>query len=254
MTETIARYRKLSRSRDTAGYGPYLLAEAMPWLFLAMAVRTAAFVINPAAGIVLYYSAQFMLMLAFLVASQRMINLLKGSIGIDKLPRAEQLRLSWQIIWRITLVGLIVAVIARHVGMPAMDAARFAQGLDGVAYNRFFDVLVIWSPCMAVLAFLMVVERGMGRAAALRAAVKQLSRRWYQMLGALLFIIGGVFVLNYLEGMAGPSVRYFVYAFVPARLHFIVLVTFFFIFTFARLWLTVASLTYALRLSYRNEG
>lgn len=194
------------------------------------------------------------LLLAFLVASQRMIEIAGGVSHLGKLSMTEQLRLSRAVVWRMIAIGLLVAVAAKAAGMPPDNAARFVQGFDGIAFNRYFDLLLIWSPLTAIFAFLMLVEKGLGRAATLRGSAREFAIRWPYLLSAALIIMPCILLLNGLQSLIGPPISDFVTSFLPERLRVLAVITFLFAFAFARLWLTVALLTYALRRSYRTTS
>lgn len=243
--------RRLAKPVRKTGYGPYLLIEAMPWLFLAMTLRTISFAFPPAINVLLYYGAQFILLLAFLVASQRMIEIAGGVSQLGKLSMTEQLRLSRAVVWRMIAIGLLVAVAAKAAGMPPENAARFVQGFDGIAFNRYFDLLLIWSPLTAIFAFLMLVEKGLGRPATLRGSAREFAIRWPYLLSAALIAMPCILLLNGLQSLIGPPISEFVTSFLPERLRLLAVITVLFAFAFVRLWLTVALLTYALRRSYR---
>ena len=248
---SFAYLRHLAKPVRKTGYGPYLLVEAMPWLFLAMTLRTISFAYPFAIYLLLYFGSQFILLLAFLVASQRMIEITGGVSQLGKLSISEQLRLSRAIVWRMIAIGLVVAVAAQSAGMPDDSAARFVQGFDGIAFNRYFDLLLIWSPLTAIFAFLMLVERGQGRAATLRGSTREFFVRWPYLISAALIIMPCILLLNGLQSLIGPPTSEFVTSFLPERLRLLAMITFLFVFAFARLWLTVALLTYALQRSYR---
>lgn len=247
-------YRRPARPWWRIGFGPYLLVESMPWLFLAMTLRTIAFAQPTPTAMLLYYGAQFVLLLAFSIVSGRMIAMAGGITVLNSLPMREQWWLSWAVVWRMIFVGLIATYIARLAGMNVNEAARFVQGFDGIAFNKHFDVLLVWSPVVAAVAFLMLVEKGMGRPATLLGGLRSLLMRRRHMLAAVAIIIPCVFMLNLLQRFVGPGVRRFVDGFLPERLLVFSVICFLFVFAFARLWLTVCLLTYALRRSYRDAG
>ncbi|MGB3897637.1 MAG: hypothetical protein WA973_03665 [Mesorhizobium sp.] len=253
MTSPVA-YRRLARPSWQTGFGPYLLVESMPWLFLAMTMRTIAVTQPTPVAWLLFIGTQFVLLVAFSIASGRMIAIAGGITMLRSLSMREQWLLSWAVVWRTFVVGMIANYIARRAGMNVNEAGQLVFGFDGVAFNRHFDVMLLWSPVVASLAFLMVVEKGMGRRATLRGSLRSLLTRWRHMLAAVLIIIPCVFILNLLQRLVGPGVGRFVNGFLPDRLIVFAVICFLFVFAFARLWLTVALLTYALRRPYREAG
>jgi len=242
----LSQLRKLSV--PTIGFGPYWVAGCSPWLLLAVALRTLAF---DRSSVLLFISVQFLLFLAFVIASQRMIELNGGSTALGKLSLSNQLRLAWSIIWRTFAVGLVAYYALVGAGMTKFMAAGFLYGFDGIVFNRYLDPVILWTPAIAILSFLMVVNRGAGRSVGLISAVRETARRWKYLVPSAAAIALAVTVINLCQAAVGSVLVEPLIDVLPKRTHFMLIVGFFFVFAYLRLWLTVAVLTLALRRSFR---
>ena len=243
----------VARRLPSVSFGPYLLLGTVPWLLLATATRMHGRHTEGGLGLLVLLIAQFALFIAFLVASNRMIRLFGGSTALDRLSFNEQFALGRGIIWRLLGLFLAANLLAVWAGMGKLTAAFLWFGFDGIAFDWHRNILLLWSPLVAVIAYLMVVEKGAGREPGFGSVLRQMRDRWRYLLPAMLAIMALQIVSNTIQHFAGfimePLYVQLTLS-VPKNLMYL---GFFFCFAYIRLWATVAILTYALRLSYRQS-
>jgi hypothetical protein len=231
-------------------FGPLRFLEALPWLVLAAAMRVVAFgggsVAVPAIMV-----AAIAVLHAFLVVTQRAIELNGGQSSLSDLDFAEQFRLSRAVLWRIVLMMIAGVSALLAAGSLAM-APELLFGLDGMAFDQGSTIGKFWSALIAALILLMIVdaERNRGRVSFVRA-VREFGRRgaW---LGGAAIVLGTVYLgLGAGQGLVRGAIWNFWQ--MSAASQFIKnLIYFVFIFSFAmlRLWITLLVLTYGLKQSY----
>ena len=111
---TIALRRQLqSQAFPNVSFGPFRFLEAMPWLVLAASMRVIAFN-SPLIAIPATVFASIAVLHAFLVVTQRSIELAQGQTSLGGLDFTEQSRLTRAILWRIGL--LMLAASTRRAG------------------------------------------------------------------------------------------------------------------------------------------
>ena len=134
----------------------------MPWLVLAASMRVIAFN-SPLIAIPATVFASIAVLHAFLVVTQRSIELAHGQTGLGGLDFTEQSRLMRAILWRIGLLMLAASIAVLAAGYTSA-APHMMSGLDGMAFDQFTDIGKFWSAAVAALTLLMVVgaERNAG--------------------------------------------------------------------------------------------
>ena len=247
----IALRRQLQqRALPNASFGPFRFFEAMPWLVLAASMRVIAFN-SPLIAIPATVFASIAVLHAFLVVTQRSIEMAQGQTNLGVLTFTEQSRLTRAILWRIGLLMIGATMAALAVGYASF-APHLMKGLDGMAFDQFTDIGKFWSAVVAALTLLMIVdaEQNRGRVSFRRAA-EEFARR-IPWLGAAVIALGVIYLgLGLGQGLIRNALWQFYQA---STAHPLIknLIFFVFIFGFAmlRLWVTLLVLTWGLKRSY----
>jgi F0F1-type ATP synthase membrane subunit c/vacuolar-type H+-ATPase subunit K len=251
---TIALRRQLQQhTLPNVSFGPFRFFEAMPWLVLAASMRVIAFN-SPLIAIPATVFASIAVLHAFLVVTQRSIELAHGQTGLGGLGGldfTEQSRLTRAILWRIGLLMLAASIAVLAAGYTSA-APHMMSGLDGMAFDQFTDIGKFWSAAVAALTLVMIVgaERNDGRVS-FREAAAEFARRglW---LGAAVIALGIIYLgLGLGQGLIRNALWHF---YQTSAAHPLIknLIFFVFIFSFAllRLWVTLLVLTWGLKQSY----
>jgi hypothetical protein len=145
---TIALRRQLQQHAfPNVSFGPFRFFEAMPWLVLAASMRVIAFN-NPLIAIPAIVLASVAVLHAFLVVTQRSIELAQGQTSLGALDFTEQSRLTRAILWRIGLLMLVASIAVLAAGYQSR-APHMMAGLDGMAFDQFTDIGKFWSAAIA---------------------------------------------------------------------------------------------------------
>jgi hypothetical protein len=136
-------------------FGPFRFLEAMPWLVLAASMRVIGFN-NLLIAIPAMVFASIAVLHAFLVVTQRSIELAQGQTSLGALTFREQSRLTRAILWRIVVLMIAAAMAVSLAGYTGF-APHLMAGLDGMAFDQTTGLGKFWSPLVAALVLLMVV-------------------------------------------------------------------------------------------------
>jgi len=238
------------RSIPDISFGPLHQLPALPWLILAAAMRVIASTGGPA-WILAVIVATMAVLHAFLVTAQRSIEAVAGETHIGELGFAEQLRFSFSVLWRITLLMLAANLLFVEAGFRSVGPNMMA-GIDGMAFDQFTDVGKLWSATIAALILLMSVgsEQNSGKAKFLEAII-EFTRRWFWLGGATIVLALVYLGLGWGQGLLRSLIWEFWQTSTSSQ-STKNLIYFVFIFSFAmlRLWLTLSILTYGLKQSY----
>ena len=256
---TIALRRQLQQHAfPNVSFGPFRFFEAMPWLVLAASMRVIAFN-NPFISIPATVLASVAVLHAFLVVTQRSIELAQGQSSLGALDFTEQSRLTRAILWRIGLLMLVASIAVLAAGYTAgysSVAPHLMNGLDGMAFDQFTDIGRFWSAVVAALTLLMIVdaEQNRGRVSFRRAAGEFARRSLW--LGPAVIALGIIYLgLGLGQGLIRNALWQF---YQTSTAHQLIknLIFFVFIFSFAtlRLWVTLLVLTWGLKQSYLRAG
>ena len=173
-------------------FGPFRFLEAMPWLVLAASMRVIGFN-NLLIAIPAMVFASIAVLHAFLVVTQRSIELAQGQTSLGALTFREQSRLTRAILWRIVVL-MIAATMAVSLAGYTGFAPHLMAGLDGMAFDQTTGLGKFWSPLVAALVLLMVVgaEQNRGRVNFWKA-IDEFARRslW---LGAAVIALGVLYL------------------------------------------------------------
>jgi hypothetical protein len=249
---TLSVSRTARRSTWFAGFGPFMLVETIPWLLAATAIRGYSRQMGSGLALLVLVVAQFALFMAFLVACHRAIQLAGGATNLGRLSFSEQCALARGVLGRMLGLFFAVVVISLFIGVDKFHAAAFWLGFDGIVFNYPSHVLVIWSPVVATIAFLMVIEKGAGRKPKFASVLRHFVDRWRYLLAAIIAIVGFQIASNIVQAYAASIVQSLYDRPQPYIVKNIMYLAFFLSLSYARLWATVTILTYALRASYRR--
>lgn len=252
---TIALRRQLQQQTfPNVSFGPFRFFEAMPWLVLAASMRVIAFN-SPFIAIPATVFASIAVLHAFLLVTQRSIELAQGQTGLGGLDFTEQSRLTRAILWRVGLLMLAVSLCAEAAGYRS-QALHMMSGLDGMAFDQVTDIGKFWSAAVAALTLLMVVgaERNRGKVRFWQAAAEFARRSLW--VGLAVIALGIIFLgLSLCQGLIRNALWQF---YQTSTAHQLIknLIFFVFIFSFAtlRLWVTLLVLTWGLKQSYVRAG
>jgi hypothetical protein len=247
----VRRPRAPVRVLPKISFGPYGLLEAVPWLMLASAMRFVAFG-QPALALPCYILSNLAIFLAFLLAARRMIEIAEGATQLGRLAFNDQLRLGGKILGRVVLLLIGGAMVVAVTG-PRELAIHMLIGFDGIAFDQFSKLGMLWSAFLATLVLLMVLHADEGGAVSFRQALSAFYRHGLYLVPAILLITAIAAGVSEVQGALRGLVRTFDNTSTAPR-QVKNLVYFFFVFGFAslRLWLTLAVLVFALRESYRR--
>jgi hypothetical protein len=235
----------------TVSYGPFGLLEAVPWLMLASAMRFLAYA-NSLLALPALAIAMMSLFLAFLLATRRMIEFADGSTQLGKFTFEDQVSLAKKIVRRLFLLLLAVAGVALIFGQGRL-AMQLLVGFDGIAFDQFSKVGMIWSSLLAAIVLLMVVKAGTDEEPDLLGAFRELFARGAYLLPAVVAVVALQFGLTAIQGIVRGWVGlYWNDPTTPMMMKRLVYFGFVFGFAAVRLWVTLAILTFALRESYRR--
>ncbi len=132
-------------------------------------------------------------------------------------------------------------------------APNLMMGFDGIAFDQFTTVGMLWSSLLAAMVYLMLLDAEAFRSPSLVRALRSFVQHWRYLVPAILLVALMQIVLSFVQGQG----RYLLWLawqetgpVAPMKF-----VYFVFVFSFAtlRLWLTLAILTYALREAYRPK-
>jgi hypothetical protein len=238
------------RAFPDISFGPLHQIPALPWLILAAAMRVIASTGGPA-WVPAVIVATMAVLHAFLVTAQRAIEAAAGETRIGELGFAEQLRFSFSVLWRITLLMLAADLLLVQTGFRSLGPSMMA-GVDGMAFDQFTDVGKFWSAALAALILLMSVgsEQNGGKVKFLGAVV-EFARRWFWFGGATIVLAFVYLGLGWGQGLVRSLIWEFWQTSTSSQSSKN-LIYFVFIFSFAmlRLWLTLSILTFGLKQSY----
>lgn len=249
MTVTL-RQQLRQQAFPNVSFGPFRFLEAVPWLVLAASMRVISFN-NPLIAFPAIIFASIAVLHAFLVVTQRSIEMAHGKTDLGALTFGEQSRLTRAILWRIALLMITATAAVAAAGYAGL-APHLMAGLDGMAFDQNTGIGKFWSALVAALVLLTIVgaEQDRGRVSFWKAAEEFAHRGLWLVpaVGALGVIYLG---LGAGQGLTRNAIWQF-YQTSPLHPMLKNLIYFVFIFGFAtlRLWVTLLVLTWALKQSY----
>ena len=248
---SIALRRQVQQhSFPNVSFGPFRFLEAMPWLVLAASMRVIGFN-NRLIAIPAIIFASIAVLHAFLVVTQRSIELAQGQTSLGALTFREQSRLTRAILWRVALLMIAATMVVAAAGYTEF-APSLMSGLDGMAFDQATGTGKFWSALVAALVLFIMVgaEQNRGHVGFWKAA-DEFARRSLWLVPAVI-ALGVIYLgLGTGQGLFRNAIWQF-YQTSPLHPLFKNLIYFVFIFGFAtlRLWVTLLVLTWALKQSY----
>ncbi|MDB5620894.1 hypothetical protein [Tardiphaga sp.] len=235
--------------RPDIEFGPFRFLEALPWLVLAATMRVLAFS-TPGLAIIFIAFATIAVLNAFIVVTQRSIELTGGHSGLGDLSTSESFRLSLTILkWT---ASLMVLAMLGALALGGKAAPLMLLGIDGMAFAQPTIPAMLWSAVIATLILLMIVEAGRraGRTS-LSAIGPELLRHGVWLLAGIAALTASYVALGTLQDIVRDILVEF-WRNSPLNQLFKNLIMFVYIFSFAmlRLWMTLLVLTFALKQSY----
>lgn len=254
MSSALRTLLKPAKATPNVSFGPFRMLEVLPWLMLASSMRFAAYASPGIVALLLLVVESFALFLAFILATRRMIEFADGRTSLGHLSFAEQFKLARAVIGRVAVLLASAVAAALAIGQPQL-ASHLLMGFDGIAFDQFSKIGIIWSSLLACIVLLMVVRADAEGQPKLFKTLGEFVQRAGWLVPAVLAVILIQYGLTFVQGILRWGVYYyFLNPYAPdlAKNAFY----FFFVFGFAtiRLWLTLAVLTFALRASYRQGG
>jgi hypothetical protein len=238
----------------SVSFGPFRILEAVPWLMLAAALRIFAAGQAPAIQVAATIAVSFAIFLAFLLAARRMIEFADGRTNLGDLSFVEQLAVARGVVGYVFVLLFAAALTIFLIG-PRELSLYMLMGLDGMAFDQFSKVGMVWSSILSAIVLLMIIQIGDGRKVALIGVLKEFARRSAWIIPAIALVAGFQLALSYGQGLARVALVFALVA-SPLSLGTQKTIFFFFVFAFAalRLWGTLIILTLALRESYRRDA
>lgn len=253
LTSSPALQQGIRQAPSAPGYWPHLLIEAVPWLLLGAVLRLNILSAPGPIAIVLFPLIQFAIFIAFLVACERAIRLAGGATNLERLALGDQLRLGRSVLGSLLVIVVAAICLGAALGLPGESVGGFLLGFDGIVFNwGTRKLLLAWSPFVAVLTFLMVVEKGAGRRPSAPAALRQLMLRRRHLLPATVAVAAFIAASTYLRLWLGSQLHAVIGPMPDSTLKYGIYLLFFAGFAYGQLWVTVNILTHALRSSYRG--
>lgn len=227
-----------------------ILWAIAPWMLLATMLRTVGVVTLPE-GMILFNAAELALFIAFLLASQRWIELTGGNVSYAGMGVFQRLSMAKGILLQVAALGYAAHYAAVQMGMQSIYATPVVYGFDAIAFNRFNDFTLIWGPMMALVTYLLVVEQAMGRTPTLFGAARLFKAHWRYLAPTVALLVPGLALFNTIQWSVGPVIRDILAPAGSPALTAAATILFLFAFATMRLAATVAALTFALKASYR---
>jgi hypothetical protein len=188
MTTEALRLRQLREiaTRERSGYFPFKLLETVPWLLLACAGRL---LMNHPLVILFLLLIQCVLLVAFVLAAHRAIEYFGGTTALGRMSLLAQWRLAKGILRRLLGLFLAAVLISLLLGMDKNEAPFFWLGFDALIHGRPGLHMLAWSAVVAVITYLMVVEKGLGRKPTYFAVLRQFASHAGELVLAAFLIV-----------------------------------------------------------------
>ncbi len=233
-------------------FAPYLMLGTIPWLLAATVLRLYVKAAPGGIALLLLPFVQIAVLIAFLVASERMITLSKGGTSLGALTVKEKARFACQVVWRLLLFFFAVVMLAIGLGIDKFAAAGMWFGIDGLAFPWRQGILQVWVAFVAIAAFLFILEKGMGRDPGYLNVVKQLITHRRNLLASWAYIALFLMVMTFVQAKLAYAFGYFLDRASLGGIERFMFIAYVTAFSYIRIWAVVAILTYAIRASYNR--
>ena len=187
--------------------------------------------------------------IAFLLGARVMVVWSGGHLPAGRGLR-EQIRLAHQILLRVFLLLVAMTAAFSFAGGRAL-APYMMLGFDGIAFDQFSKIGMVWSSALAAIILLMAVEAEQGRRVTLIGALRDLVSRAGWMVPAIAAVVVVQLCLSALQGAVRGGVHALWLSGAPGTIKNFVYFGFVFGFASVRVWATLFVMTLALRQSWQ---
>lgn len=230
---------------------PFPVLSIVPWLMLATAMRFVGWR-GGWLGLGTTVVADLCVFMAFLIGAHAVVAWSGGQLRIGSAGLRAQLSLGHRVLLRILLLLVSMTVLVSIVA-PRGVGPHMMMGFDGIAFDQFSRVGMLWSGVLAAILLLMVAMAETTGRVSLLASLRELVRRAGWMLPAIAAVALMQLGLSPLQG----AVRGVIYAMwqtaLPETLKNFAYFGFVLGFATLRLWATLLILVVALRQSSRQS-
>lgn len=193
--------------RSLLGYGPFRFAEPILWLFIASLLRVLLHV-HPAL-IVLLIPVQFAIVFAFVSATARIVEQMRGSTALGALSFADTFAIARTMLRRI--FAIIVACATYAIALKQLGAGIDPQALlpmlliiDGIAFDTFGAHVKIMCSISALILFMMTIDAGTQQPVTISAALKRICEHRLAMAAATGLAASFLMALSSVQGLVRP--------------------------------------------------
>ncbi|RYC15614.1 hypothetical protein [Ciceribacter ferrooxidans] len=253
-SETFQNFRSSSQTKQITRFSPYLLLGTVPWLLLATVLRLNMKVAPGAVALLLLPLVQIVVFIAFLLASEKMISLSRGHTSLAELTVSAKARFACQVIWRLLLLFLVSVLLAIGIGVSGLQAATMWMGFDGLAYPWRQGPLQAWVAFISIVAFVFVLEKGSERDPRYLNLVRRLYEHRRSLLMSWVYISLFLMLATFVQGKIALLAGYLLSFTDIASIERVALIGYIAAFSYLRIWVVVAILTFSFRASYGRLG
>ncbi|MES1155652.1 MAG: hypothetical protein ABUL48_04400, partial [Pseudorhodoplanes sp.] len=119
---------------------------------LASSLRFLGHTTGGGAALIMIVLSDLAVFFAFLLGTRSMIEWTGGTARMGKTSLRDELKLAHAVLWRV-LAMLIVVTVSAHAAGYAF-AAPLMLGFDGIAFDQFTRIGMIWSSILAAIVLL----------------------------------------------------------------------------------------------------
>lgn len=188
---------------------------------------------------------------AFIVVTQRSIELTGGHSGLEDLSTTQSFKVLLTILAWIVLLMILAMLAPLAMGYKTIVPAMLL-GIDGMAFAQNDILAMFWSATIATLVLVMIVDAGRrdGRIGLAAVGYELFRHRACLLVGVVVLTVSYIVLGSIQDAVRAVLVEFWRTS--PLNQLFKNTIMFVYIFSFAmlRLWMTLLVLTYALRQSY----
>lgn len=196
--------------------------------------------------------ADMSLLLAFVIVTWKMVAMTNGQTSLATSSFAQQLTMTRRVlvpIFGLLLAATGLAALSRLIAEPG----QLMMGFDGIAFDQATHIGRLWSPIVAAIVLLMVLQVDEEQKPNLFQAMREFLRRAAWLVPGALLVAALSILLHPVQGWFRSVITGLWFkADAPQGIKIALFFSYVVIFATIRLWLTVAILVLALRCSYRS--
>ncbi len=195
--------------------------------------------------------ADVSLLLAFVIVTWKMVTMTNGQTSLAERGLAQQLAMTRSVL--VPIFGLLIAATCA-AGLSGLitEPGQLMMGFDGIAFDQATHIGRVWSPIVAAIVLLMVLQVDEGQKPNLFRAMREFLRRAAWLVPGILLVAVLSILLHPVQGWFRAVISGLWFkADAPQGIKIALFFSYVVIFATIRLWLTVAILVLALRRSYR---